>query len=107
MPTATGQGSMRSGVEKKMLYAATATPAAITSCHKGTALPAGSVGKRNTEHRQPEQQPHRDRDNDQPCIDQACAPQMNAAGNEVESAIEKVRSGDQDHARTDRDKAQR
>src|SRR5436305_1918216 len=37
MPTATGHGNMRSGVEKKRLYAATATPAAMTSCDNGTA----------------------------------------------------------------------
>ena len=41
---AMGQGSIAGGAEKKMLYAATATPAAITSCHRGTALPGSSIG---------------------------------------------------------------
>jgi hypothetical protein len=45
IPTATGQGSMFNGVEKKMLYEATATPAAITSCHNGTIRPGGSTGR--------------------------------------------------------------
>jgi hypothetical protein len=32
-------------LKKNTLYAATATPAAMTSCHSGMALPVGSAGK--------------------------------------------------------------
>src|SRR5580704_13293906 len=45
MPTATGHPNIRNGVEKKTLNAATATPAAITSSHKGTALLGSPTGK--------------------------------------------------------------
>src|SRR5712671_2811351 len=45
MPIATGHPNIRNGVEKKTLNAATATPAAITSSHKGTALPGSPTGK--------------------------------------------------------------
>ena len=57
MPTATGHGNMRSGVEKKTLYAATATPAAMTSCHNGTALPAGSAGRETPSSANPSSNP--------------------------------------------------
>src|SRR5215813_5960046 len=39
-PTAIGHGSIFSGEEKKTLKQATATPAAMTSCHRGKALAA-------------------------------------------------------------------
>src|SRR5262249_56192605 len=61
----------------------------------------------NPEKRQSKKQTRSDRQNNQPCINQTCTSQMNATSDEVESAIEKMRSGHQDHARTDRNKAQR
>jgi len=105
MPTATGHGNMRGGVEKKTLYAATATPAAVTSCHNGTALPTGSEG--NAEQRQSQQQPRGDRDNDEPGIDQSSSAEPYPAVEEIEGAVEKMGAGHQDHARTNRDEAQR
>jgi hypothetical protein len=36
---------MFSGVEKKTLYEATATPAAMMSCHRGTVRPGASTGR--------------------------------------------------------------
>ena len=107
MPTATGHGSIWSGVEKNTLYAATATPAAMTSCHSGTALPVGSTGKDTPSKRQPEQQSRRDRDDDQARIDQAGDAERYAAVDEVERAIEEMRTRHQHHARADHDKAQR
>src|SRR5258707_1029083 len=57
MPTATGHGSIVSGVEKKTLYAATATPAAITSCHSGTARPGASTGRETPSSARPSSNP--------------------------------------------------
>jgi hypothetical protein len=57
MPTATGQGSICSGVEKKMLKEATATPAAIVSSQRGTALPAGLTGSETPSSASPSSSP--------------------------------------------------
>src|SRR5262249_60410936 len=43
-PTAIGHGSIFRGEEKKILKQATATPAAMKSLHRETALPTGSAG---------------------------------------------------------------
>ena len=49
MPTATGQPQHARGRGKEDTVSATATPAAMTSCHKGTALPGGSTGSETRE----------------------------------------------------------
>jgi hypothetical protein len=106
MPTPTGQASILSGVEKNTLYATTATPAAMTSCHRGCLCQR--VGRqRYAEQPQPKEQSYRDRDDDQPGINQARGAKRYAAVDEVERAIEKMRTGHKHHARADRDEAQR
>src|SRR5262249_27690761 len=57
IPTATGQPNIRSGVEKNMLYAATATPAAITSSHRVTGLPGSPTGKETPRSPSPRSRP--------------------------------------------------
>jgi hypothetical protein len=57
MPTATGHPNIRQGIEKKMLKAATATPAAIMSSQRGTALPGSPTGKETPRRPSPRSSP--------------------------------------------------
>src|SRR5260370_31248010 len=106
MPTPTGHGSILSGVEK---YAVCGNSNAggndVLPQGDGSASRVGQQGY--AEQPQPKEQSYRDRDDDQPGINQAGGAKRYAAVDEVERAIEKMRTGHEHHARADRDEAQR
>ena len=69
--------------------------------------PAGLIDRqRDAKERQSEQQSCRDRQNDEARIDQAGRAKVHTAPDEIQCAIEYMRPGHQDHARTYRDKTQ-
>ena len=77
------------------------------SCQKGTALAGRIDRQRGAEESKTQQHSSRNRQHDEQRIDQPSGPEMDAACDEVQRAVEKVRSGYQDHARADRDQAKR
>ena len=82
-------------------------PAAIMSCHRGTALLADPPAGKRRGGSSPSSSPVEIAMIDEPGIDQAGGTQMHAALDEIQRAIQHRRSRHQNHARANRDKAQR
>ncbi len=106
MPTATGHGSMSSGVKEDAVSCdGDAGGDDVLPDRNG---PAGCIGRQCDAKRSPDPAAiPRDRDNDERRIDQAGGAKVNPAVDQIERAVEEMRPRHQDHARTDRDQAQR
>jgi len=95
--------NMRNGVEKKTLNAATATPAAITSSHKGTALPGSPTGKeKDGENAHSQEQSYGDYQDYETSVDQPGGAKIDPCGEKIHCSVEHVWTRNQNHAGANR-----
>src|ERR1700687_1026055 len=102
MPIATGHPNIRNGVEKKTLNAATATPAAITSSHKGTALPGSPTGKETESMPIPKSNPTEIAKIMRPAWTKPGAAQIDPCRDKIHCSVQHVWTRNQNHAGADR-----
>ena len=103
---ATGQPNMREGIEKKMLKAATATPAARIPSHRGTALPGSPTGNETPDRPSPVRSPDEIGEDGETGIKKARRAQTDPRHAEIHDAIKHMGSGHQDHGWANSNQAQ-